>query len=188
VLPPNASPHDVAVWNHHAYLLWLDELGTPAVGLTVIDVSSPSAPFETGWVAIPGESAEGITVSRGYAYIGNDELGVRVVDVTDPMAPVVVGVVDTPGVAGYTSISGGYAWVADYNGGVRVMDLKEPAAPVEIGFYDEPEQLIDVNVQGKLAVAADLQAGLLVFETCETPVFPDDFESGDTSAWSATVP
>jgi hypothetical protein len=45
-----------------------------------------------------------------------------------------------------------------------------------------------VNVQGKVAVAADIQAGLLVFETCETPVFPDDFESGDTSAWSATVP
>jgi len=34
----------------------------------------------------------------------------------------------------------------------------------------------------------DLEAGLLVLEACELPVFSDGFESGDTSAWSATVP
>lgn len=178
----------VAVSGQYAFLTWMNPWGTPAAGLTIIDVSNPSAPFEVGSVVLPGESADSVALWGGYAYVGGGFLGVHVVDVTNPAAPVAVGVVAVPGYAGPVSTSRGYLWVADYYGGVRVMDLKDPEAPVEIGFYDPPEFLNDVHVAGELAFAANLEAGLLVFEHCELPVFGDGFESGDTLAWSATVP
>jgi hypothetical protein len=38
------------------------------------------------------------------------------------------------------------------------------------------------------AYAANREGGLLVFDRCELPVFGDDFETGDTTEWSVTVP
>jgi len=184
----DAIAYAVAVSEHHAFVTWMNFFGSPAAGLTVIDVSTPSAPSAVGSLALPGESADSVALYRGYAYVGGGILGVHVVDVTNPAAPVAVGVVAMSGYAGPVSVSGGYLWVADYYGGVRVMDLKDPEAPVEVGYYDPPEFLNDVHVAGELAFAANLEAGLLVFETCELPVFADGFESGNTSAWSATAP
>jgi hypothetical protein len=178
----------VAVSGQYAFLTWMNPWGTPAAGLTIIDVSNPSAPLEVGSVVLPGESSDSVAVYGGYAYVGGGFLGVHVVDVTNPAAPVAVGVVAVPGYAGPVSISEGLLWVADYYGGVRVLDLKNPETPVEVGFYDPPEFVNDVHVAGGLAFAANLEAGLLVFEHCELPVFADGFESGNTSAWSATVP
>jgi hypothetical protein len=66
-----------------------------------------------------------------------------------------------------------------------VIDVSTPSAPVEVGFADMPSSARGVAVVGGYVyVAADY--ALAVFRKC--PLFSDGFESGDTSAWSTTVP
>jgi hypothetical protein len=47
---------------------------------------------------------------------------------------------------------------------------------------------VGVAVAGAYAYVADYDAGLEVLTTCEGLPLEDGVESGDTSAWSATVP
>jgi len=63
-----------------------------------------------------------------------------------------------------------------------------PSAPVEVGFFDTPGYARGVAVSGGYVTLADYEAGLAVCRECTGPLFSDGFESGDTSAWSATVP
>jgi hypothetical protein len=60
--------------------------------------------------------------------------------------------------------------------------------PFEFGSYDTPGIARDVAVAGSYAYVADGNAGLEVLTSCEDLLLSDGFESGDTSAWSATVP
>ena len=85
-------------------------------------------------------------------------------------------------------MAGTYAYVADYGSGLRVIDVSNPAAPVEIGFYDTPGSASGVAVAGAYAYVADKGSGLEILTSCSAELFSDGFESGDTSAWSATVP
>jgi hypothetical protein len=83
----------VAVSGDHAYL--------SGNGLRVIDVSTPSAPAEVGFVDTTGSEVD-VAASGGYAYVAyaGDEYtgtGLRVIDVSTPSAPVEVGFVETPG-------------------------------------------------------------------------------------------
>jgi len=69
-----------------------------------------------------------------------------------------------------------------------VVVVSNPAAPFEVGFADTPGYAYGVAVAGAYAYVADEHSGLQVLTTCEGLPFEDGFESGDTSAWSATVP
>jgi len=91
-------------------------------------------------------------------------------------------------VPGEIAVARGLAWVACWEGGLRVMDLKDPLSPVEVGSFVPPEMINYVGLGSDYAVAAAYQSEFLVFEQCELLVFADGFESGDTSAWSDTVP
>ena len=178
---------DVAVAGQYAYLPWYDAFGSPPGGLKVIDVSTPSAPFEAGSINFSSDWVGEVAVYRGYAYVGTLG-GFRVIDVSTPTAPVEIGFVATQDFVGEIAISGSSAWVADWIGGLRVMDLNDPSSPVEVGSYDPPEMITFVGVGSDYAVAVADETALLVFERCELPVFSDGFESGNTSQWSDTVP
>ena len=56
------------------------------------------------------------------------------------------------------------------------------------GYTQPPGAAHAVAISAGHVYVTDLVAGLAVFNECEGPVFADDFESGDTSAWSMTVP
>ena len=129
-------------------------------------------------------------MSGGYAYVvGIDDL--RVIDVTTPSDPVEVGSAIIPSLSWGIAVSTGIAYVAwadDFSApaGLRAFDVTWPSAPVEIGSYDTPGEQLDVTVaDGHVFLTSD-GAGLYIFEGCG--LFADGFESGDTSAWSATVP
>jgi len=76
--------------------------------------------------------------------------------------------------------------------GIGVCALAMPAlaqdCPEFLGSVDTPGFARGVAVAGSFAYVADWHAGLEVLTSCEGLLFQDDFESGDTSAWSATVP
>jgi hypothetical protein len=102
--------------------------------------------------------------------------------------PELVGSYNTPGDAYGVAVAGLYAYVADYDAGLRVVNVSNPAAPFEVGSYDSLGNAIGVAVAGSYAYVGDAFAGLEVLTSCEGLLFQNGFESGDTSAWSATVP
>jgi hypothetical protein len=126
-------------------------------------------------------------VSGGYAYVADATFGLRVIDVSTPSAPVELGYVNTPGDCRGVAVSGRYVYVADWTGGLRVIDVSTPSAPVVVGYADTPGWARGVALSGGHVYIAAWDAGLAVYEDCSLP-FSDGFESGDTSAWSATVP
>jgi hypothetical protein len=78
-------------------------------GLRIIDVSTPTAPVEVGFLNFGGH-ARGVYVSGRYAYVASGGSGLRIIDVSNPTNPVEVGFFDKGGVGVYVSDS--YAYVA----------------------------------------------------------------------------
>lgn len=103
-----------------------------AGGLRVIDVSTPTAPVEIGFVETPW-GAEDIAVSGSYAFVAGS--GLRVFDISIPSAPVEVGFVGTPAPFD-VAVARGTAYLAAGDGGLRVVDVSTPSAPAEVGFFD----------------------------------------------------
>ena len=128
-----------------------------------------------------------VAVSGTTAYLGSGAV-LLVLDVSSPAAPTVLADVYLQDVARGVAVAGSYAYVADFWGGLRVIDVSNPAAPFEVGSYDTPGWARGVAVAGSYVYVADGAAGLEVLTSCEGLLFQDSFESGDTSAWSATVP
>ena len=185
--------YGVAVSGGYAYVAAGD-------GLAVIDVSEPSAPGWAGELVPVG--GWGVAVSGGYAYTAGGysdyfPMGLYVIDVSEPSAPVEVGFLGTPTATCDVAVSRGYAYVAvneDYRSlgaGLHVIDVSIPSAPVEVGSYATvggglPGYWEGVAVSDGYVFLVNL-GGLFIFRECG-PLFADGFESGDTSAWSATVP
>jgi len=191
-----SAPWDIAVSGDYAYVASgnrdfpLDE-----PGLIVIDVSTPSAPVGVGFVSPQGHySFSAVAVSGSYAYVGKEQ-GLLMIDVSTPSAPVVVGEGGLPYEGLYVrniAVSGDYAycsWVAFPGAtGFTVFDVSTPST-----YLPERAELDDggggVAVSGGYVYLGYLEnksVGLGIYTEC--PVFSDGFESGDTSAWSATVP
>ena len=154
-------------------------------GLSVIDVSTPWAPFEVGFVAAPGPGqASDVAVSGGHAYVAWDnweflEGGLWVIDVSGPTAPVGVGFVATPREAVGVAVDDGYAYVTAWGSGLRVIDVSAPSAPVEVGFVDIPSEVAGVAVSGGYAYVAAGGAGLWVIDV-SNPTTPVEVASIDT--------
>jgi hypothetical protein len=143
----------VAVAGSYAYL------GRPT-GLSIADVSDPSAPVEVGFLDA-GWSASGVAVSGTYAYVPANG-AFRVIDVSDPAAPVEVGSVEA-WLAGSVAVSDGYAYGVEsgYGYGVlRVIDVSVPSAPVVVGLLDMPgSRPTSVAVDGGYAYVAEVRFG-----------------------------
>jgi hypothetical protein len=114
--------------------------------------------------------------------------GLRIVDVSDPADPFEVGVVDNPAWALDVAVSGFSAYVATGAAGLRVIDVFDPASPFEVGSVDTPGFASGVVASDRHVFVADGAAGMEIFWKCGVPIFFDGFESGDTSAWSHSVP
>ena len=202
-LPGDAS--GVAVAGDYAHVTWGDSSSGEG-GLWVIDVTVPNAPAAIGSRDTPGV-ARGVAVAGGYAYVtvtdGDTGVGgMLVIDVSTPSNPVEVGFVETSecfvGTSEFASevaVSGEYAYVAcdapwweiGHSAlSLRVIDVSAPSAPVEVGLF-ETVGAGGVTVSDGYVYFAAGDAGMYIFDEC-TLLFTDGFESGDTSAWSVTVP
>jgi hypothetical protein len=132
-----------------------------------------------------------VAVLGGYAYLA-DDFGLRVIDVSSPSAPMEVGFIPTPSFFAWgVAVSNGHVYIAGGDefgpeGGLLVVDVSTPSAPVEVGFYETVNDRFDVSVSGGYVFLTTDVDGLYVFRECG--VFVDGFESGDTSAWSVTMP
>jgi hypothetical protein len=120
-----------------------------------------------------------------YAYVAGDGVVFREIVGRRVSVPGEGGFVETPDFAEGVAVSGSYAYVADGGGGLRVIDVSTPSAPEKVGYADTLGYVHGVAVAGIYAYVGGY-VGLAVFQGCT--VFEDGFESGDTSAWSGTLP
>ena len=175
----NQSPNEVAVAGSYAYT-------ADFYGLTIYDVSDPANPVKVGELLLP-EEAWGIAISGTTAYVADWGEGLQIIDVSDPANPALLGSYDTPGYAYGVAVSGSVAYVADYYSGLQIIDVSDPANPALISGvatrrYSNDVALDPATGTAWLADEAVLEGVIIA------SLFSDGFESGNTSAWSSTVP
>ncbi|MGD2084952.1 MAG: hypothetical protein PVH61_02090 [Candidatus Aminicenantes bacterium] len=118
----------VYVQGEYAYLASVEG------GLTIVDISKPSAPTEVGYRN--SGSYNDVKVSGNYAYCASKRGGLHVIDISDPTSPTLVGKGNNSlGTGVY--LSGNYAYVSlDFNG-LQVFDISKPDSPKRMGYYDQ---------------------------------------------------
>jgi len=89
-------------------------------GLRVVNVSSPWAPVETGFLETGGTARE-VCVHEGMAYLA-DSSQLRAIDVSDPAAPVEQAAFSTVGSANGVCTDGRYIYVADQDCGLSILE------------------------------------------------------------------
>ncbi len=99
-------------------------------GLTVVDISTPSAPAVRGSVATPTGNM-GVKVRGQYAYMAGVTGGLRVVDVSDPWAPSLEATRYAP-YAYDVALKDDIAYVSSIAGELYVFDISAPANPVRV--------------------------------------------------------
>jgi len=176
----------IAVDGTYAYTVGPD-------GLHVVDLSDPTLPvpvgsFEAAWSSFLTR----VAVADGLAVVAPELEALHVIDVSEAHAPSELGVFDEMHF-GPTDVAleGGHVLVSDgYSGTLRIIDVTAPHAPFEVGASGLNLNGQGVSVSGNLAYVAAGSGGVAIFDIsgCDAIVFRDDFESGDTSRWPATVP
>lgn len=130
----------------------LDQNGSLAViaggpdGLSVVDVSNPSAPFVVGWFPGVGSIID-VRLEGEFAFAIDDAFGMVVVDLSDPAHPREVGVFAAEQ-ARSVDVQGATACVAFGQGGLAVLDVSDPERPSEVGLFDSPLHLTSVRIYG----------------------------------------
>ncbi len=126
------TPVDVHVSGGRAYVISRGRPGRPG-GLTVFDVSDPSAPVALGSLSPPGGADwTRATSVDGTLYVATTNAGIAVVDISQPSAPALLGSV--PGgpvhVSG-VSVDGHrlYAAVESPEPGMLLFDISTPGVP-----------------------------------------------------------
>ncbi|MCA9757838.1 MAG: hypothetical protein KDA27_18750 [Candidatus Eisenbacteria bacterium] len=139
-------------------------------GLTAFDVSTPSAPVETGRWDTAGRTL-GTTIHGDLILATDFGGGLHVLDATTN-PPVRIGHVELPGEPVQVVAQGDYAYVGARTAGVLIVDISDPSAPVQVGAYDTGNWTEGVRVAGDIVYAADGYGGLHIFDVSDpsTPV------------------
>ncbi|MFC1717341.1 FlgD immunoglobulin-like domain containing protein, partial [Candidatus Poribacteria bacterium] len=130
--------YDVAVVGDYAYITVGGWTGLPPTeenwegGFSIVDVSTPSAPFEVAFYQTPGKT-HGIAVLGNYAHIAGD-FGFRTIDVSIPSAPSEAGYYQTDGSSEIIMLNN-YACIIGRSG-LHIIDVSTPSAPSEVGYYE----------------------------------------------------
>ena len=137
-------------------------------GLSVVDVSDPTAPARVGTLPISGSAyATGIAVSGTNAYVTDLAGRVHVLDVSDPTAAIETGYLDLGEPAYDVAISGTYAYVVAHGeycddegcthmqGHLYVLDISGPSCPRLVTSVGRPKASEGILVSGGYAYIAE---------------------------------
>ncbi len=142
-----AHPERIVVGDGYAYVTNRQD------GLSIIDISTLSAPVEIGTYDVLSIAWETELAGR-HAYVAHSDDGLLVLDLMNLERPVLVGQVDTEAEARDVKLSGDYAYVAASFDGLRICDISAPEAPFEAAVYDS-FRTWRVEVQDDVAYAVE---------------------------------
>ncbi len=154
----------LSVSNNYAYIAgWGDGI------LTIINISDPTNPYETGYYD-PNGSADAVTINGNYAYLISGEGGFMIIDISDSVNPVIAASIysnlrEPSGIA----LNGDYAYVTDRgpimgHGGLHIINIGDPANPLEVGFLSTEDRPRDITVNGNYAYVANSRSGLWIID------------------------
>ncbi|MBW7888071.1 MAG: T9SS type A sorting domain-containing protein [Bacteroidetes bacterium] len=107
----------------------------PAPGISAINVSTPSAPTTSAFLAAipaPTGSAYSPYYSDGKAYVAYGTAGLRILDVSNPLNVSLLSTAALGGDSRGVVVGGNYAFVAARDSGVFVVDVSAPGSPVKV--------------------------------------------------------
>jgi hypothetical protein len=123
-------------------------------GLTVVDVSVPTAPAVAASHPLPDPNQLDLAGNRVYVATGSSR-GLAVVDVSIPLAPIATDTIDMLGpINAYdVAVAGPFALVTDTGGTVSVVDASDPSNLVLVGTTGVVPELLGARY---LAASSDL--------------------------------
>jgi hypothetical protein len=136
-------PVDIYVTQGHAYVVSVRH-GSEGGGLTVFDVSNPSAPVRKKTFTLPTDNYwNGVWAKGNALYVASASSAVMVFDISNPADPQLlrsyptgVGTIDVHTV--FVEGERLYAMSPDPTPKTFIFDIREPLTPVLLGAYAEP--------------------------------------------------
>ena len=140
-------------------------------GLSIIDVSDPTAPQEIGSHSTRGY-AEAIAVLDSLALVANRGDGLTVLDVSDPSRPAEIDHIETPGWAQDIAVEGDTAVVADQRAGIHIIHIANSGELRLLSTYATQGHAGAVTISNGIAYVAIGDAGLEIIDVSdpENPV------------------
>lgn len=165
--------------------------------IAVIDVGDPTAPTLVGTIDVNANVA-GLAVRGSWLLVpdAGSVPEVRIFDVRDPVAPVESDpYLPVNGYAEVVAVSGSVAYMSiwtgsypDYAFAVEAVNFADPRAPEYMGVSPGTRLVRRLPTGSEGVFALTLETGFEILGLCQGPIFADDFESGDTTAWTSAVP
>jgi hypothetical protein len=168
-LKPEVEPwiNEIIIAGGYAYLAY------PNVGLSILDLSDPTALHEVGYV--PG-GAKGMDLNGDYAYTVNYD-SLSIIDISNPTAPQVLGAVDLPWDPGNSAsdlvVSGAYAYVICAEFGIYIIDISEPSNPAFINTFTPGGFLFGIMLRDEQLYLLDWLGGIRVLSLAD-PLNPQE--------------
>ena len=138
----------------------------PAPGVSAINVSTPSTPVTTSFLAaIPSATGSAYIpyYLDGKVYVAYGTAGLRIIDVTNPSNVTLLGTADLGGDSRAVVASGNYAYVAARDSGVYVVDVTNPASPQKIKTIQTPRAR-GIAINGSFIYVAASDSGMGIFD------------------------
>ncbi len=134
----------------------------PAPGISAINVSNPSSPVTTSFLAaIPAPSGSAFIpfYDNGKTYVAYGSAGLRILDVLNPSNVSLLGTADLGGDSRAVVVSGNYAYVAARDSGVYVVDVTDPSNPLKIKTLQTPRAR-GIAINGSIVYVAASDSGM----------------------------
>lgn len=112
---------NVEVCGNYAFLI------TDSHCMSIIDITNPANPFETGFINIP-EFIEDYAIQGDYVFLACS-VGLRIIDISDPHNPFETNCFTTSGSVGRLAISGNYAYLI-CSRSIKVADISDISQPI----------------------------------------------------------
>lgn len=146
----------------------------PAPGISAINVSNPSLPVTTSFLAaIPAPSGSAFIpfYDNGKTYVAYGSAGLRILDVLNPSNVSLLGTADLGGDSRAVVVNSNYAYVAARDSGVYVVDVTDPANPVKIKTLQTPRARgIAINGSVVYVAASDSGMGMIDITNPSNPI------------------
>ena len=154
-MPGLASGSKVELSGDIAYVL------SDKLGLVLIDVSDPSAPWVRGSYLGPGphipfSSPSDIALQGSYAYLAIPYHGLQILDVSDPEFPTLVGSINQDHHHPMVEVAGSTIYLLTYS--LDIYDATNPAAPLRTSstFVGDAH---DLKINGNYAYVSEVIDG-----------------------------
>ncbi|MEO8232335.1 MAG: T9SS type A sorting domain-containing protein [Ignavibacteriota bacterium] len=146
----------------------------PAPGISAINVSNPSSPVTTSFLAaVPAATGSAFIpfYYNGKTYVAYGSAGLRILDVQNPSNVSLLGTADLGGDSRAVVVSGNYAYVAARDSGVYVVDVTNPAVPIKIKTLQTPRARgIAINGSIVYVAASDSGMGMIDISNPTNPI------------------